>query len=158
MHKPKFLIHPLLPLIVAVVLASTGCLGEAPEWQVNNPPVVDFITSNPKGLEQSSLPIHSIIFSEQDAAREGLPSEVPLDQPAGTTNLMGSVHFINHFNVEASDVAQIPCFELPIQLRNDSTGEIVATLDEFCPTGEVFETVSILGIYGDESEPVILPR
>lgn len=151
MPKLKSLIQPLL-LTAAVALAATGCLGDDPQWQIDGPPRVDFVASNPKGFEQSSLTVHSIVFSEQDAAREGLPTEIPLDQPRGTTDLQGSVHFENHFIGEISDVAQIPCFERPIQLRNDSTNEIVATLDEFCPNGQVTESITIVGIYEDDRE------
>lgn len=135
----------------ALCLTLSGCLGNGGIEQLDSPPQIELSISKPRGLER--IPF-TVIFSETDADREGFPTEVAFEQDSGGTD-RATFSLENRLVRTSETTLDLPCFEEPFQIRNDVTGEIVHTQEEFCPRGAWIDHRRLAGLY-DDSEQVIL--
>jgi len=98
----------------------------------------------------------SIVFSEPDISRLGLPEEAPipfvessLDGEVRGTEIRAEAFFIEY----VEDRVDLGCFESPVIIRNDTTNEPAITVTDWCPgrTGSSFN-LRVFGIYGLQDE------
>ena len=95
----------------------------------------------------------SVVLAEPDITNLGLPAEAPFltvdTRPSGNVVLQVDVRaealFVEFFN--GGPVLQnLGCFESPIEIRNDETGEIVLTVPDYCPNKSTQWNLTLFGI------------
>ena len=95
----------------------------------------------------------SVVFAEPDITNLGLPAEAPFltvdTRPSGNVVLQVDVRaealFVETFD-EDPVLQNLGCFESPIEIRNDETGEIVLTLPDYCPNKSPQWILTLFGI------------
>ena len=126
--------------------------GEA-ELRVDAPPnlvITNVVPTTPAPFEIS------IVFSEPDISRLGLPAEarIPVDQVNSLGETQRADIPAEAFFIEfVEDRVDLGCFESPVIIRNDTTNEPVMSITGWCPglTDSSFN-LNLFGIYGLQDE------
>ncbi len=132
-----------------LVLFATACFpGEAPlerfddfsELSILGRGLTDADVGEPAGF--------TVVFDPADAARLGIPVE---NQMVGRTGGLAEARIpMTEFFIEQLDTAEsiidLGCFE-PIDIRNDTTSEVVLTVNDFCPAvSDIVFNLTVTGI------------
>ena len=105
----------------------------------------------------NSLPFEiSVVFSEPDITRLGLPPEAPLtprDETSSGERRQADIPVETLFFELDTDDVEVGCFEAPLNIRNDTTRETVLLITDYCP-GEIGPSFSLtlFGVYGLRAE------
>lgn len=122
--------------LVVVALVSAACFpGEDPGDIHDGLPVLRIFGDGFFDLPEGAPVGHSVVFSEIDATRVGVPVENELLASASgvpTLALEMEAFFIG--DLENSVLIELGCFD-PIEIRNNGTGEVDLSIVEYCPAG-----------------------
>jgi len=138
----------IVGVVVFAVLLSACSPGQDGLTRFEDSPAISVSVLSPES--PPPFPI-SVVFSEPDITTLGLQAEAPIaflrDGGLGTEVLEARVKATEVFVRYTEEPVDIGCFEAPIDIRNDNTGETLLSITDFCPSVGTVWSLRAMGIY-----------
>lgn len=153
-YRPKRVLYLRWALIVIAMLATACFPGEAPNPRLDGPAILNVSGGAFLDLPEGTSVGHSVVFSQDDADRIGVPVEnemFALSNGRPSVRLEMESFFVG--DLDLPEPIPLGCFD-PIDIRNDTTGEILLSIEDYCPGGN--DAISALNFRGVSNPEVPL--
>ena len=141
-----------LIFLLAVTFVVTGCFGEFEEPITNDPYLLVVRLGPPPSERFGTDGEHSgytFVVSAADAETQGIQQ---LEQPL-IADFSGiattSLELTNTIHPTIADKVIKPCFDDPVVIREDASGETVLAIENFCPTPSNKDEIYVAGVLGE---------